>query len=83
MIVSRHTLGLLVRNTTISAHEVFKNLTETHHNRSFVLMIICNYLKHLNKDYFLTAFLFIRYAMRRQFIEEMYHRYKSNLSISE
>ncbi|PKY12404.1 hypothetical protein RhiirB3_494759 [Rhizophagus irregularis] len=57
MIVSRHTLGLLVRNTTISAHEVFKNLTETHHNRS--------------------------YAMRRQFIEEMYHRYKSNLSISE
>ncbi|RIA84468.1 hypothetical protein C1645_832213 [Glomus cerebriforme] len=57
MIVSRHTLGLLVRNTTISAHEVYKNLTETHNNRS--------------------------YAMRRQFIEEMHHRYKSSLSISE
>ncbi|CAI2169829.1 5127_t:CDS:10 [Funneliformis geosporum] len=56
MIISRHTLGLLVRNTTISAHESCKNFMETH-SRS--------------------------YATRRQFIEEMYHRYKSSLSISE
>ncbi|CAG8478444.1 10073_t:CDS:10 [Diversispora eburnea] len=56
MIVSRHTLGSLVRNTAISAHETCKNFTETQ-SKSF--------------------------ALRRQFIDEIYHRYKTSMSVSD
>ncbi|CAG8471495.1 1327_t:CDS:2 [Acaulospora colombiana] len=56
MIVSRHTLGSLVRNTAISAHEACRNILDMQSKP---------------------------YSVRRQFIEEMHHRYKSNMSVSE
>nr|CAG8510797.1 3940_t:CDS:10 [Entrophospora candida] len=56
MIVSRHTLGTLVRNTTISAYEAIRSFTETNSKP---------------------------YNVRRNFIDDMSHRYKSNMSISE
>ncbi|CAG8567296.1 5681_t:CDS:10 [Gigaspora rosea] len=57
MIVSRHTIGSLVRNTAISAHDACRNLTETRIRQP--------------------------YAIRRQFIDEMYNKYKTSLSITE
>ncbi|CAG8555493.1 1092_t:CDS:10, partial [Cetraspora pellucida] len=57
MIVSRHTIGSLVRNTAISAHDACRNFTETRIRQP--------------------------YAVRRQFIDEMYNKYKTSLSISE
>ncbi|CAG8677236.1 20125_t:CDS:10 [Dentiscutata erythropus] len=57
MIVSRHTIGSLVRNTAISAHDACRNLTETRIRQP--------------------------YAVRRQFIDEMYNKYKTSLPITE
>ncbi|CAG8459818.1 2057_t:CDS:10 [Ambispora leptoticha] len=56
MIVSRHALGTLVRNTTISAHHACRECTEA----------------------------FSRpYAVRRQFIDDIHRKYKTNMDVSE
>lgn len=56
IVVSRHALGAMVRNTAISAHQACRVVTDTY-TRPYIL--------------------------RRQFIEEMAHRHRSKLQLSE
>lgn len=56
MIVSRHALGSMVRNTAISAHQACRVVTDTYTRP---------------------------YVVRKQFIEEMLHRHRSKMQLSE
>lgn len=56
IVVSRHALGSMVRNTTISAHQACRVVTDTYTRP---------------------------YVMRKQFIEEMAHRHRTKLPLSE
>ncbi|KAI8384823.1 uncharacterized protein BYT42DRAFT_563753 [Radiomyces spectabilis] len=56
MIVSRHALGTMIRNTSISAHQACRVVTDTYTRP---------------------------YVIRKQFIEEMAHRHRMKLPLSE
>ncbi|KAF7730162.1 hypothetical protein EC973_002770 [Apophysomyces ossiformis] len=56
MVVSRHALGAMIRNTSISAHHACRVVTDTYTRP---------------------------YVIRKQFIEEMAHRHRNKLSVSE
>ncbi|KAI9320406.1 hypothetical protein BX666DRAFT_2017636 [Dichotomocladium elegans] len=56
IVISRHALGAMIRNTAISAHQACRVVTDTYTRP---------------------------YVMRKQFIEEISHRHKEKLQLSE
>jgi hypothetical protein len=56
IVVSRHALGSMIRNTAISAHQACRVVTDTYTRP---------------------------YAIRKEYIEEMAHRHRAKLPLSE